>query len=61
MKHDKVDFYHRSFRNDKKDPTFKIKKSFTMKFVIDRASHNMSGKAANHVKMKLKGSGSCKF
>ena len=38
----------------------KIKKSFTKKFVIDRANHNMSGNAANHVKMKLNGSGSSK-
>ena len=30
-----------------------------MAFVSDRAIHTMRGTAANQVKMKLKGSGSC--
>ena len=36
---------------------FKIKKSFTMALVIACATQNIRGSAANHVKMKLKGSG----
>lgn len=39
--------------------TFKMRKSFKMAFVIACANQNISGKAANHVKMKLKGSGNC--
>ena len=39
--------------------TTKIRKSFTMKFVKVKDKYSMSGKAANHVKMKLNGSGSC--
>ena len=39
--------------------TFKIKKSFTMALVNNWDNQNRRGKAANHVKMKLKGSGNC--
>lgn len=43
-----------------KNVTTKIRKSFTMKLVMVNDNHRMNGKAANHVKRKLKGSGSCK-
>lgn len=43
----------------KKIHTFKITKSFIMALVSDRARYTMRGTAANQVKMKLKGSGSC--
>ena len=39
---------------------FNIKKSFTMTLVSEKDNHNMKGKAANQVKMKLNGSGSSK-
>jgi hypothetical protein len=39
--------------NNKKENTFKIRKSFTMALVIDCATQNIKGSAANHVKMKL--------
>jgi hypothetical protein len=39
--------------------TFKIKKSFTIAFVSVRANQTMRGTAANQVKRKLNGSGSC--
>uniref|UniRef100_A0A0A9DQV4 Uncharacterized protein n=1 Tax=Arundo donax TaxID=35708 RepID=A0A0A9DQV4_ARUDO len=38
---------------------FRIKKSLTMALVNDCAKNNIRGKAANHVNMKPKGSGSC--
>jgi len=38
---------------------FKIRKSFTITLVIACAIQNIKGSAANHVKMKLKGSGNC--
>lgn len=41
------------------DSTFKIKKSLTIAFVKDWDNQTMRGTAANHVKMKLNGSGSC--
>lgn len=40
--------------------TFKIRKSLMITFVIVKDNHSMKGKAANHTKMKLNGSGSCK-
>jgi hypothetical protein len=43
----------------KRENTFKIRKSFTMTLVIACATQNIKGSAANHVKMKLKGSGNC--
>lgn len=46
-------------REETKNNTLRIKKSFTMALVIDCAMNNIRGKAANHVKMKPKGSGSC--
>lgn len=46
--------------DNKKKNTFKIRKSFTMALVIACASQNIKGSAANHVKMKLKGSGNCR-
>jgi len=53
-------WFYLSFRRGvDKYSTFKIKKSFTITFVSDRASQTMRGTAANHVKMKLNGSGSC--
>jgi hypothetical protein len=45
--------------HDKNENTFKIRKSFTMALVIAWAIQNIKGNAANHVKMKLKGSGNC--
>jgi len=45
--------------NNKKEDTFKIRKSFTITLVIACAIQNIKGSAANHVKMKLKGSGNC--
>lgn len=39
--------------------TFRIRKSFTISFVMDVDNHNSKGTAASHVKIKLKGSGSC--
>jgi hypothetical protein len=39
--------------------TFRIKKSLIMVLVNDHAKNSIRGKAANHVKMKPKGSGSC--
>ena len=41
------------------ESTFRIRKSFTMAFVTNCADNNIPGKAANHVKMKPKGSGNC--
>jgi hypothetical protein len=37
----------------------RIKKSWTIALVNDCAKNNIRGKAANHVKMNPKGSGSC--
>lgn len=42
------------------DRTFRMRKSLTMAFVSVRANQTMNGTAANHVKMKLNGSGNCK-
>lgn len=39
--------------------TFKIKESLTTAFVRVRANQTRNGTAANQVKMKLNGSGSC--
>jgi len=50
---------HNHGRYSNKYYTFKIKKSFTITFVSERASQTRRGTAANHVKMKLNGSGSC--
>lgn len=41
--------------------TFRIKESLMISFVSDSARYTIAGTAANHVKMKLNGSGSCKF
>lgn len=41
--------------------TFKIKKSLMISLVSDNARYTIAGTAANHVKMKLNGSGSCKI
>jgi len=41
--------------------TFKIKKSLRISLVSDNARYTIAGTAANHVKMKLNGSGSCRF
>jgi hypothetical protein len=50
---------HNHRRDFNKYSTFKIKKSFTITFVSERASQTRRGTAANHVNMKLNGSGSC--
>jgi hypothetical protein len=46
------------YRQQKRN-TLRIRKSFTIALVIACATQNIKGNAANHVKMKLKGSGNC--